>query len=878
MDGNLIITNLAQTVNVSANKFTICYNDALNVKRLGHKPTNAETGTAQSNSQKNGKPPLSRKIKRAEFFGIQDFADFLKKGHTIYAGVFIEGVTSACKKQVDYSRLISVDCDFPSVLLDDVRQDPFVKQYGAIAHPSYRAVLDNLYKFHLYFITDRNINADEYRKIWKVITLKLGLDIDESKKGAENLFYGSLHDPIILNEDAYLPVTELLEEFESKFGNNKSVEKSQQKNSVSNGKRKELDFWRSQTNDSSDGITKDNLQHIWSGLLEKHNGDILEAGKAVCFEKAYKLNLRSASISDEEKELGIIMKLEGCNPFHPSTTGEGDSFVISFFDNGLPPVFYDRSCTYKEFVNGRERNGGSIISYWKGINPKLYKDVEGGKEYQKMIHALCDELKIERFNFKTKIKAEEIYDALREFLADKVYRLGWDESHFFHYRTQSKTWAYASSTSYLYSTLIKPFIVSEFGLKVAEDPKVIRLVSTWLSNHDFEVLDCTLEERLRYTPFTNGFFDIETKELIPEKIDAYNQHRITFDYFDVSDDNETIQRFKKYWGHWLKDNELGDLLLNWIILNAQRQAYKTGMMVGLVGDSGIGKSAFGALIHGLFDRSGFAKRMPGDFLTSKNNSHATASLEGCYSVILEELKGETEFTSAEKIKDFTGDKKESTITINPKGQKERDITLRLGITFNCEGTLVLKAKEAGFYRRSVIIPVYAAKSKSEANGAESDYLRQPENLKKILCWCQKQDTEVALKRFAEVAKSPKVENFKRAMKFENNLIAQFLDEMVTITNDKKHFLTAKDLHTAYLDWCFVNKHRELSQAAFGREIRRVARSTDISEDFNWLEEFAEMTGQQRIPNDKNNKAVLYFGLSLTKRDVSVANLDTLSDM
>jgi phage/plasmid-associated DNA primase len=425
----------------------------------------------------------------------------------------------------------------------------------------------------------------------------------------------------------------------------------------------------------------------------------------------------------------------------------------------------------------------------------------------------------------------------------------------------------------LYATLLKPFISSEFGLDVAENPKVIRLISTWLTNHDLKILDCTLEENLRYSPFINGFFDLETKELIPEKIDAYNQHRITFDYVDVADDDETIQRFKKYWGHWLKDNELGDLLLNWIILNAQRQAYRTGMMVGLVGDSGIGKSAFGSLIQGLFHRSEFAQRMSGDFLTSTSNSHASAELEGCYSVILEELKGETDFTSAEKIKDFTGDKKAAYIKVNPKGEKPRNILLRLGITFNCEGTLVLKAKEAGFYRRSVIIPVYAAKSKSEANGVESDYLREPENLKKILCWCQKQDTEAALKCFAEIAKSSTVTEFKRAMRFENNLIAQFLDEMVTITNDKAKYIKAQYLYTAYIDWCDQNKHRHMSQQSFGREVRRVARSSDISEDFNWLEEFAEMTGQQRLKD--GTKAVAYFGMKFKADDTKDGTDDPL---
>jgi len=408
------ITDLAVSANVSAG-FSLTCNTALNVKKLGHKPTDPETAKAQSPDEQTGK---IRKLKTLTFKNISEFAEFLEAGNTLYTGTLKEDIDTTAIKNVLYSWVIGFDFDFPSVEMEDVLSWEFVQKYGAIIQPSYSASGEKIYKFHLFFVTDRAVTPTEYKALWALLSNKFNVPLDKSKKGANNLFFGSINAPIIINEANRLPVDEMLAEAEAEkkakeAKNNTSAQKGKQKHSISNGKQKSkpnkvmsIDAYEELDDDQpEESVTEKLSRHVRLEIVDK----ILGGDIRLLF-PWYPHNFKLVeNITDPT----ILQKAKGCNPWKPSTTGDGNSFYITLLDNDLAPVFCDGSG--EKTRNGEQKNGGSIFEYWYKFRPDAPWVGKSLKEaFKDVADNICIHFGAPKFDFRTLSKAKQRIEYFRK--------------------------------------------------------------------------------------------------------------------------------------------------------------------------------------------------------------------------------------------------------------------------------------------------------------------------------------------------------------------------------------------------------------------------------------------------------------------------------
>lgn len=839
-NNNMDVSNTSQ--------FTITYNLKLNVKVIGQKPTKKQTTEAN----------LPQHTKTKDFNSITELADFLSKGHTLYAGTFKQNIDSCSNDNIDYSNIIFLD--FDNNPIDEIVSTDIVADYGAIVHPSYSANPNNPVKFHLIFITSRKVSCEEYIILWEHVVNKINKDIDKSKKAPSNLLFGSPHEVFILGEKR-LPVDEILAISEKQNQFDTVGENSESKNKVtlfSDDEQKDI------------GITEQVLNYLYDKLfIEKLDSDV---------ESLYCLwehNWNIRKLNSKDRAENILYKIDGCNPWKPSTTGNGDSFGVSFYE-GCLPVWYDRSNNYEGNHNYEQtrKNGGTYLTYWFEVHKKRslepfskfikYEGELTGKNFQKVTHDICDYFEIPRFNFKQKSKfdSNKIIEALKEFTKNRVFRILKDDETWFCYDSRCKTWIYAKKLPHIYATVISHFIIENFGEEVSENKDVKSAIKNWFQDYHFECLEKFRNEDTNYMPFTNGVYDIEKKVLLNEKVDAFNQSRIQFDYRVVDDNEDVIIRFKKYWEKWTNCSIQGEFLLNWIILNVQRQAYRTGKTVGLIGDAGTGKSTYGEFLVQLFDKEGgipFAVKVNADRITSKSNNHSTAVLENCYCAVLDELKGNTLYTDIEKLKEFTGQTDGISLTINPKNQKERTILCRTAFTWNRQDMVKIDFKDDGFFRRNVIIKLDENVSKKVDNAVEIGFLRQRENLKKIFCWCLQQNTDESLCKIKDLSSNTIFESFKTHTIRENSDIAQYITQEIIVTNDSKDKIPCVDIINDYTIWANENHAQKYGRIKFGQDFIKIM--SNIKLGFNWA--FKESSVDK---NSKGDSIRIYRGVKFKNTD------------
>ncbi|MBW4633557.1 MAG: hypothetical protein KME30_17160 [Iphinoe sp. HA4291-MV1] len=789
--------------------FDVSYNKALCVKLLGHKPTDLETGKAQKYFTKN----VGIKI----FTSISEFAKFLSEGHTFYTGTFKEGSTSAKIPNVSHSNVIFYDFD-SSVQMEEILKHPFVQKYGGIIQPSYNADLTKILKFHLLFFTNRSINTEEYKILWKIGAKALGYELDPSKKGANNLCYGSPHKPIIINMVSRLPVDTLLAQ-EAKEQEEQEKQQAQQTSGVPK---------------TTEVLTNQVLKHLYAHVFEeKLDRDI---NKLYCL---HSHNLIPTELTALDRAEGIKEKYEGSNPFSP-TDASKRSFVVSVKENQLPG-FFDRSNNFVSLNSeGKERHGDNFLRYWHEMHlkakvspyPADFKQV-----FKQVVKDICNHFDVETFDFRKKIDLDVVTEFLRGQLDRKVFKPQWENNVVFMYDEKCNTWNYRQKNDNIYSDVLSPIIHQQFGREVAENFKVQKHVMTWFNVVHWDCLVSPKIENLDYIPFIKGYYDLKNYRYVDTPSEhVFNLSRVEYSYQEVSDNDPVLLAFKQHFKDWLKEDILAEFLLLWTQLCCQRQAYRTGSMVGLIGDPNTGKSTYCMFLLELFGSQGLssmAKSLDADTLMSKSNNHATASLENAYVVVLEEMVGNSNYTDINKLKAFTGQRKGIPSSVNPKGFKERPVLHRLGLVWNKQDMVNVPGTDAGFFRRNLILEFKTKKHFNPKTGKTFDFLRQAENLLKIYCWCIQQSIEKALNRVEELKDHKIFQEFKVRVRMENCYIAQWLDEMVNITNLETDFVSSSDLQQSYEQWAEQNKATSYGKKKFFVEFKTIA--SDKTLGFDWDE-------------------------------------------
>jgi phage/plasmid-associated DNA primase len=501
-------------------------------------------------------------------------------------------------------------------------------------------------------------------------------------------------------------------------------------------------------------------------------------------------------------EVGMVAKYQGCNPWKESKDGNGDSFCVNQFQGRLPS-FVDRfgACEIVNTKTGQIKHGGSLIDYWYLMKNEISGQWVGHSLqdcFAEVVRDICDHFKIEKFDFKdNKHKLEILKYYLSEELKGKLYLCKWQgASGFFAFDSIAQIWSYQANKDSLWINILNPLIKARYGKDVAENASYQKVLANWVFNNwNDEFLLTPKSEDTRYTPFSNGLYDIETKQLVSNDGRAFNLSRFAFDYQPASDDDPDILEFKNYWFEWIGCPVKAEFLLNWIIMNAQRKAGTVkNCIVILIGKKLCGKTFY----HGFISKMlGIYGIVPDESFTSANNNHATAQLEGKYHIGLKELNQNMSPTLISRLMVLSGESGQKQMNVNPKGQASREITIQFGITGDAENELKLPSTQDGILRRFNLIKVPPTASRDDLEPARDRMLG---NLQKILCWCLQQDFAAVKERFIELSKHDEIAGYTKQTVAESDPIYTFVQECLEVTNEDKDKETTADLYTLFTAW------------------------------------------------------------------------------
>lgn len=617
----------------------------------------------------------------------------------------------------------------------------------------------------------------------------------------------------------------------------------------------------SEYDDSGDGITNWALRRIQTDIID---GKLESNWSAI-----YCLYDHNWKTSSRAIDAAAIAQLDGSNPFS-STNGSGGSFTITKYDNDLPPVFYDRSGGFEATdINGNLKSGGNIIEYvfalmrtenglpkyvTKNSNGKYILDSElFKKNFKEPIKYLYKHFGLKPLDFRKYSKKEnggsndfdellkEIVDECYEKFHNKVIFL--QDREYFAWVNKRKKWEILTGIDKPFAAVFSPYIEERWGRDICNNPKVRQTVLGAFKNGNES--DRIPTQDINYIPLNNGLFDIKTKKLIPNEGQAFNTNTLPWNFNPESiptDDDPVIKKFKQYWGWWACSDVKGKLLLNWIILVLQFRAWQTEKIMGLIGESGKGKSTYSFLINALMNGAtleqdkwtpntdGYAVKPQTERLVSDYN-HNTSVLEGKMHVFLEELKGGYADKAPSILKNLSGNVANRSLTINRKGEHERTIKFMAGTTFDCEKMIKLPPDEKGYWRRIVFILINQDAGTWKDGELPLDCFY--ENLEKIAIWCLMQDGKVVLKEFLELSEDPSIKKDVSDIRFENDTMAQFIIDNYEFTDDELDVVALEDIHLLF------NRIRQ--QNGYGKELenrkyfgdRLKSKITDASLGFNW---------------------------------------------
>lgn len=477
-------------------------------------------------------------------------------------------------------------------------------------------------------------------------------------------------------------------------------------------------------------------------------------------------------------------------------------------------------------------------------------------------------------------KFEEIMKDLNDYLVGKIYHCQWDDNLYLYFSRSSKTWQYTNKISHIVSHVIQPLVKEIYkDQRLTRSNLLIEKLTKRVENAcsvEYGKLDHPPEQDVNKTPFLNGVYDIKTGKLYDyddPHLDGFINYRVVpRNYFDVPDDDPVIQQFNDHFTNWLKSEEKGKCLRAWTILNIQRQAYRTGKIVAVIGQSGAGKSTYGSYLVALFgnDTGNFAIKPSSNSLTSNNGDHNTSVLEGRNVFVLEEFIGDSREhnTSIEQIKSYTGEEGERGVilTVNPKHQQLRSIRLKAAFTCSRQGMIQTKDDDQGVTRRFVIVTL-EKKSITPQNKESWKNLFTEENLDKIFNWGLKQDTNQALEDFKNYSGCKEIRDNAMQNRKDNNPVYQWMEAQVHITNDPKDVILSSDFCNAYGLWAKNNRQPQYGAQKFIPKVKAILNDSDYFKEEDLTNVDFKL---KRVKGHKNAKRAVIGIRILDVDDVVIA--------
>jgi len=797
---------------------------------------------------------------------IQDVFEEARIGHTIRPGIKVGGNEKHHVTE-SYYLLVDIDNEVGKKIISNPKsyKETTATKWGVFAnfwYPSPRYTEENQ-KHRLGFQFDRAVTPSEHETIGKYLKDTFsddGIEIDPSCFDAGRLFYGSARKDLgeFFGNDK-LPVEMILEEargkdegkYFSQTGNkieklnsSKCSATSDKTNVRDNGTSSKCSATSPQNtektssrNQNSGSITDNVLNYIYEEIfVKKLNYDV-----------AALYNIFPHELQQiEPDEVDMIDKYQGSNPFSPSNSS-GTSFVVCCWDKCLP-AFVDRSknFTRKKLANGKFQSGGTFIDYFVFANKivnNLYQNISDrnslvGKNFRDIVSDICNYFGVKEFDFK--LASEE--DSLKitkkfvEHMKGKMFNyLGNNKlTSFFVFNENFKKWHLIINKNTFSSEIIQPWLVTEYGedSQIADSLKLSKEITNYCyAKYRDSFLEMTEKlENLSYLPMQNGLYDIATGDLVPNEGQMLNRSVSVFSRKNVTEENQSVQIFKKWMKAWLKTDEKVDLVISWFSLVCQRQAYQTGNMFGFIGKSGMGKTTATSYLQALCN--GFSAAPNVSTFTNTNNTHGRTVVENKQALFFEELTTKSKDShSLEVFKDITGRSGKDTkyfLTINPKGEAEREIDARFSVTFNCQD--VPKGLNDDGHDRRAIFLMLTEENHSPEGFALQEQITNFESYEDIFNWLISLKTEEMIETFNKIKRTDMI--LENTIKVRNEEpLPQFIIENLVVTNDDDDKVGCKEMYSLFTSYIIESGDYKMSRTRFIKEINRALNSK--SQGFKW---------------------------------------------
>lgn len=770
----------------------------------------------------------------------ESLIEIINQGNAIRAGIKINGNGKEHVTALYYLLL-----DFDKSSLQKTLQNPLTG-YAAFWYysPSYQPGVNE--KHRLVFRFESPKTPEDYELIYQHMLLSYP-DADKACKDCGRFFYGSKK-PCTVIDTANIIDDATAEAWLAQAKVNKSVTGISKREARVKPEENDVGITSEQPPIT---ITTLVLQHIYEQWQEKLEGDI---------EKLYYWkNHRwwQAPRIEPNPQTGVDRLVWHCgNPWNPPKDEKPSSFMITDFGDDLPPMWCDITGTFEKLHSekGELKRGSTIIEYHYQLHsdPKLGvvkkniypKGLEGElSDFKRVVDDLCKEIGINKVDWKAvsqrlrKEKKTGLTAFIRETFAGLVYKTSTDKTEVYYALNQNLlsdspyTWKMYNNPNTFYTNCVKPVIAANYDERVACDPEVREIIQEVFSDWNYTI-ETPPQENIEYLPYKNGVFDLNSKELIPWnelQIPLYNNYILPYEYQKVSDDDPLIEKFKAFWGMWTHSEDYGKILLNWIVTNVHRKGYETGIMVGLFGASGKGKTAYNNLIKNLL--GDYAVKPETETFFSGYN-HANEILEGKYFVFFEELTGKSSVTGRANVaplKKLAGSPKEKAITINRKGISQYTIKSKAAYGFDCEKMIQLP-DEKGYIRRIIFVQI---NDDLIPINEYAEFLEFEQHLDKISSWCAQQDIDTAKNAIKSSAQSTDVRQALSNIKRENDTFAQFILEKLEIVSNPETCITCDDLWSYHTRICQAQGYGTpfSSKIKFNKVF--MEKLTDAALNFDW---------------------------------------------
>lgn len=567
-------------------------------------------------------------------------------------------------------------------------------------------------------------------------------------------------------------------------------------------------------------------------------------------------NLFTGEWFDRGSQNGSLNSWNGTDPIRGSTTGKGDSFVIS-----IQPDF---TIT---FNRDHGSFGGDLVDLYYYLRSGSW-DVpkQSPVQWRKTIDEICNIHTLESFNVLDRVQQRE-YKGLPGFVIEDskgrtkidldalmtCFFQKWEGKIFYCYDNERFQVYENNKWSEYKSNYVVPLVrelVKEADLVFNRDElgsfwtaSLINQISTYLTKSiPDDIIREPLNHDLRYMPFTNGLFDCVTKELIDFTPEVFNTFIHPFDYEYTDDKPKDI--FLRAYRKICDVPEAAEAVLNWMICAVQGRAYETKLILSMVGQSRSGKTTVAEILERCVHVDATV-RLDADVLFKESERFAMTALRSKALLVLDEFLGFPIGTSVGKFKKLIpGNDSVNGVTLSTDTKGGNHITFKFkgGVITTSENIPNFRGTiDEGTKNRFFWVTVHRCK---EDLTSEFYYLM---NSKELLCWIVQQNTDELIDEyFPNIKKKEWVKQADHQAILSSNRYVRFLEECLEYSVENTRGMKAVELFNHFRDWCNDQGEKPGTNTLFGREITKAmmerwkVEQPKVKKNDGWVYQFVKL--------------------------------------